>query len=389
MDHQLNWTPGQYGKGVVMPDGTLHHWNTNGPFKDGNPTHRQYVQEIGKGDIYTDPKRFDAHTRFWIEPDGRYEILNNTDNAHIIESVDPRLKTHEGDWRFGDNRSQQRVLDPVGFEREHDWDQSLKYDHPEETEWVPTEHLKQFMEFDRRPGQPESYSSPERWNALTEHIKEHGLGSPVILDYNPDTNMAHMSEGNHRTQIALDNGIPALPVRVYRSRRTSPVQVPVNGQPQPEWEDRHDPLGYHWPTNIRPSHIGLPTVPAPGHEPDTNWTLGKTASRIRIVQGQTEPKDSDWAFTDRSDSHMPMLYDEELGPTVYIGKGGTHHSDLINEFGLQPRAIHAWGYLDTDGFHDSSESFPKEALAAAMDYVGEQHGTDFGRDEPAEDWTFE
>jgi hypothetical protein len=84
---------------------------------------------------------------------------------------------------------------------------------------------------------------------------------------------------------------------------------------------------------------------------------------------------------------MPMLYDEEDGPTVYIGQGGTHHSDLILEFNLNPKSINAWGFVDTDGYHDASPTFPPDALHAAMDYVEEQHGTDFGRDDP-EDWTF-
>lgn len=391
--HQLHWTPGSFGKGMLMPDGSLHHWNT-GKVRDGNPTHRQYVQQVGNYDLYKRPEARDAYTMFHIDPDGGTQVLTGHENKNQISHIDPRLREapYGEEWKFADSRVQQRELDrqnlgPVEFEQKHDWDESLKYDHPDETEWVPTSELKKFMEYDRRPGQPDSYSTPERWNALKEHITQHGFGNPVILDFNPDTGTAHMSEGNHRTQVALDSAIPAVPVRVYRSRRTSPAEQPVKATPLPEWEDKHSPDGYHWPSNLKPSHIGLPTVPPPGQEPETNWSLGKTASGIRIVEGQTPAHDSDWAFTDRSSTHMPMLYDEELGPTVYIGKGGTHHSDLIKEFQLNPSSIHAWGYVDTDGYHDSSDSFPEEAVKAALDHVTTHHGTDFGQEE-SEHWTF-
>jgi hypothetical protein len=386
--HQLHWTPGTYGKGVLMPDGALHHWST-GKTLDGAPSHRQYIQQIGQGDIYSDPRRRDAYTMFWIDPEGGFEPLTGHEHTNQIGHIDPRLRqTHDlkTDWKFADARTQQRELDrqnlgPVDFEKKYDWDESLKYDHPEVTEWVPTHELKKFMEYDRRPGQPDSYSTPERWNALTEHIKEHGFGSPAILDFNPDTGMAHMSEGNHRTQIALDSAIPAVPVRVYRSRRTSPTQVPVNPQPQEEWRDHQGE--HHWPSDIRPSHIGLPTVPPPGQEPETNWNLGKTASDIRIVQGQTSPEDSPWSEVGRDESHIPALYSEAHGPTIYVGKGGTHHGDLVMEFGLPHHDVNNWAYVRGD-VADHGLGFPNAAMVKLLEYLGVDPSGGDGRAK----WTF-
>jgi hypothetical protein len=163
----------------------------------------------------------------------------------------------------------ERAADPLGYEIRNDWNRPGDVQDAERLgiEWVPTHALKPFLEYDRRPGGKDSWNNEERWNALGEHLKTHGFRNPVWIDFNPDESTGHLSEGNHRVQLALDHGIPAVPVRVYRSRRTSPTQVKVTPKPEPQWEDSYDPTGYHYPDYLRPSHIGLPTVPPPGqHE---------------------------------------------------------------------------------------------------------------------------
>jgi hypothetical protein len=183
--------------------------------------------------------------------------------------------------------------DPVGYERSHSWDPDgdVQYGN-ENIEWVPTHHLKKFMEYDRRPGGKDFSGNPERWNALSEHIKQNGFKNPIWIDYNKDTGHAHMSEGNHRTQIALDHGIPAMPVRVMRSRRTSPTQIPVPLHPQENWKDHN---GEMWvPDMLKPSHIGLPVVPAPGSErlgaaePYEPWEPGSMGKGILYYKGGTK-----------------------------------------------------------------------------------------------------
>lgn len=277
-------------------------------------------------------------------------------------------------WHFADARGQHRVLEG--------WDDEFKYPYPEETEWVPTHELRKFMEYDRRPGGLHSDGDIERWNALSDHIKQNGFANPVILDFNPDTGHAYMSEGNHRTQIALDAGIPAMPVRVYRSRRTSPTQIPVNAIAQPEWENHRGDT--HWPSNMKPSHIGLPTVPAPTPEADNNQTLSRTAGAIDIVEGQTQPSSTVWQFSGRPETHRPALYTEVGGrPTVYLGQGGTHHADLAHEFGLAH--TNDWAYIDTEGPYDHNRTFPAEAMQELKRYISEQYGTQFDK---SDDWTF-
>lgn len=179
--------------------------------------------------------------------------------------VDPATAAWEERQRqWKEKRDAERLeweRDPLAAER-NQWDDSRgDVGHHPDIEWVPTAHLKQFIEFDRRPGRTHAIGSPERYEELASHIREHGFRNPVVLEYNPDTGHAHMGEGNHRTWIALEHGIPAMPVRVYRSRRESPTKVPVELQHRPEWEDFRGQQ--HIPDSLKPSHIGLPTVPEP------------------------------------------------------------------------------------------------------------------------------
>lgn len=288
--------------------------------------------------------------------------------------TDPRLPPAY--WHFSQAVEGRQPWIDQAMEEKRVWDDELRHDYRDVTEWVPTHELKKFMEYDRRPGKPDAHSSPERWNALADHIKDNGFANAVVLDFNPDTGHAHMSEGNHRTQIALDAGIPHMPVRVYRSRRTSPTQIPVNPQPQPEWENHRGDT--HWPSDIRPSHIGLPTVPPPSSQGDLNSTLSKTASAIDIIEGTTEPDGSVWKNVGRAETQMPALYSEKDGhPAVYLGKGGTHHADLIHEFDLPLHTVDNWASVDTDGYHDCSPTFPSDAMQQLRDHVTHHHGTDF------------
>lgn len=183
---------------------------------------------------------------------------------------EPQKSPFVDSWEKGNvedraRRDQQKLewqQDPVGAERRQYWDQPGDVGRHPDIEWVPTHELKKFIEYDRRPGASDAHSSPERWRELGNHIRENGFKNPAVLEFNPDTGMAHMGEGNHRTWLALEHGIPAMPVRVYRSRRSSPTQVPVTIHPQPGWSDHRGEIRV--PDSLKPSHIGLPTVPEPG-----------------------------------------------------------------------------------------------------------------------------
>jgi hypothetical protein len=170
-------------------------------------------------------------------------VLNSVAERHGVSPVHYQ-PPEERDWKFGASEPNDEMMTMLDRERTQDWDRpgDVQQGHPD-IEWVPTHELRKFIEYDRRPGGKDSWGDPERWDALGQHILEQGFKNPIWLDYNPDSGFAHMSEGNHRTQLALDLGIPAMPVRVYRSNRSSQTAIPVKAQPQSEWADRFDPTG--------------------------------------------------------------------------------------------------------------------------------------------------
>lgn len=125
-------------------------------------------------------------------------------------------------------------------------------------EMVPVEHIDRAREFDRAPGEKDFDGDPQKWDALKSHMKEHGITSPIIMHYNPDTGESYVAEGNHRVQVAKELGMTHVPVVMYRHRRGvgyggRHIKVkPIGGQ--------LNEYGYekHVPQYIRPSDVGLP-----------------------------------------------------------------------------------------------------------------------------------
>lgn len=151
--------------------------------------------------------------------------------------------------------------------------------HSKDVQWVPTKHLVPLQEYNRTPGGQEGISALlPKYEALRQHIIDHGFKNPVWVDYHQDTGHAHVSEGNHRLTIAQELGIPALPVKVYRSRRNS------NGLSQrlKNPEDVKEAFNGWIPQTMKASDIGLPTT--------TPWSPGtpKTAAltRTQMLQEQ-------------------------------------------------------------------------------------------------------
>jgi hypothetical protein len=134
-------------------------------------------------------------------------------------------------------------------------------------EHVPTDVVAAYAEYDRRPGGSEFDHDHERWEALKEHIRQHGVNTPIMMDYNPDTHRAHISEGNHRVQIAMDVGIPHVPVVLYRSTRPGKrdAETPLAVSPEGQY--------------IRPSDVGFEVraaklAAAPAWTPETHNETG-------------------------------------------------------------------------------------------------------------------
>lgn len=99
--HQLNWEPGNYGKGLYTAGGILHTWIVDD--LDGQPQHRAYIREHMGYDPYRPGFRNNEdHAYFWIHPDGGIEMLNRFHDEDDILAIDPRLGPGPGagEWGF-------------------------------------------------------------------------------------------------------------------------------------------------------------------------------------------------------------------------------------------------------------------------------------------------
>jgi hypothetical protein len=98
------------------------------------------------------------------------------------------------------------------------------------SEMVPTKLLHQFREFDRRRYR-KFRNDPGYYASFKAHVEERiaqGLpgidpADPLIIDFDPATNMALLREGNHRLAIAEDLGITELPTRVVVQQKRATI----------------------------------------------------------------------------------------------------------------------------------------------------------------------
>jgi hypothetical protein len=241
---------GQYGKGIIDADGNLHSWSV-GDYHDNLPSHHDVEQHLGTR----------ALVYFGMDPNGQPNMMNAgydrvTNRELPFQTLAPhyttahkfleQFKPAEGEWDFARvSADRQRWLDA--------WDETIDQPHRfKETEMVPIEALKPFKEWSR------DIDRSEYTRDLRNHIQQHGVTGTTFLDYDPDTGHGHMSEGNHRLEIADQLGITHLPVTVYRSGR-KPREGQWEGHPFPQTIEP-DKFGYV-PQYIRPSEVGLPGQP--------------------------------------------------------------------------------------------------------------------------------
>lgn len=384
--------PGEWGW-----QGDESGWSARRPFIYHAPTNTIYIGDAGKHhqDIYD---KYDTNDDFWKNgetyegyamkgleghPDEVSFYRRGPKNPEpILKALSEHLGVPVADplgdslWKFAWTEEEQelRKSDPLAFEKRVDWDRPGDVSRHPDVEWVPTSELKQFIEYDRRPGSVHQYA-PERYKALAEHIQEHGFKNPVQLEYNQDTGMAHMGEGNHRTWIALEYGIPAMPVRVNRSRRESPTQIPVSLRPQPEWESRFDPSGYHIPASMRPSHIGLETVPPPNQRTASgpnvlNWRPGIEGKGLVAPDGGVHTWNAPGGI-------FPAHFEyKEDNPHLGVGP----EEGQTREFWIRPNGdVSFWKGVDGTDYEDM------EAVRQADPRL---NVTELSNDDVRDDWVF-
>jgi hypothetical protein len=92
---------------------------------------------------------------------------------------------------------------------------------------------------------------------LAASIKEVGFNESLPLEYSQSGKTIHMTEGNHRIEAARRLGLEAVPVRFQRYLGEGPAETSKAVKGMVPNED-----GYV-PANLKPSDIGVPTVPEP------------------------------------------------------------------------------------------------------------------------------
>ncbi len=115
--HDLQWNPRQYGKGLVYPDGSVKTWVTDGPY--GAPHHA----EMAYGDVNFAPKAQRELHSFLINPDGGFEVGFLSDDpfgaTQLIQKADPRLHERSGpsddlndEWSFDEDTTRMAATPP-------------------------------------------------------------------------------------------------------------------------------------------------------------------------------------------------------------------------------------------------------------------------------------
>lgn len=267
--------------------------------------------------------------RFWDRPvptSVRDQVVNHFHPDH------PKTITERFDeWQVESN------YPPSSQEQWDSWD---KYYGPENTdpmqlenfvEWIDPWDLHRYREYDRDMDKP--YVED-----LKEHIRQHGMGEPIKLEYNQDDGSVHIGEGNHRLQIALDLGLKAVPVTVFRTGRV-PQGRPAKPAPKTYPPDE---FGYV-PGNMKPSDIGFtpvsPSQKQAATEIDTSFVyedqtavaaieaLQKAQGNVFVVGGAVrdvlrgaEPKDIDLMVTNLKPESVRVALEGLPGRVDVTGK---------------------------------------------------------------------
>lgn len=121
-------------------------------------------------------------------------------------------------------------------------------------ERVPVSVLRRFVEIDREQT-PKGGDLSVDLEALTADLRENGPREPLTLEYDPQTNTALLSDGNHRVVVAEAAGLAELPLKVEIVKRTQLEKDAGGVLPGFKPVDADAAPGATTPFTLRPSHL--------------------------------------------------------------------------------------------------------------------------------------
>jgi len=246
-----------------------------------------------------DRVRIPEAIRLWPHlPEDLHESLRNYADPYPPEEDwhdEPRVPhdagmTHRGpihpsyvtDWDHGDWREQygsqlpERIRRPktaAPWAQEPDWSSIDRGETPkwqqysEKPGWqmqfaemMPISEVRRFAEFDRTGG--DRINDDVSFARLRDHIAEHGINQPLMLEWSAADGHAYLGEGHHRLEMAESLGHTHVPVTVVRRMGPMAEFRDKIGRPAVHVGDYVGPERDVWgdprpPELFPPSHIGL------------------------------------------------------------------------------------------------------------------------------------
>lgn len=160
-------------------------------------------------------------------------------------------------------------------------------------ELVPVSYLNTIKEYDRR----DKFSSWEfaNFEEMEKEIFQNGMKYPLFVRYSVPDKSVLLIEGNHRLTLANKLKIKYLPVVVTRSMYKFPKEQAVKAKKVTGFKSEENT---HIPSYIKPSEIGMPSIPIDFNidneyielvkEPEKNKNkLEKIVSKVAEKKGYT------------------------------------------------------------------------------------------------------
>jgi hypothetical protein len=410
--HDLQWEPGNYGKGLVTDDNVVT-WITDGQW--GGPHHSEMVE-----DSY--PPEGWPHA-FIINPEGGFEFSLLSDPAEgerlkeIVETADPRLHQKKGvsepwddddwndDWRMATPQKPKpkpKHKQPYPNVTIDQWEQMKRdwYDSSDgEGKPVPHPFEPEHWRHDHLPHLRSSSIQVEPvGNDLDNAFLENGVrGIREILGLTPfiyvgdentlflgDSYMHHIDIINHIINQTGADGKPIDRPGVIYGLANPRGEIDFYGAGGETLQIQNE-----LKNEIR-SALGLPD--------EDEWGFDKQG-RVEEVDFTLSHSRQVWGlgFSGVPEDRRPWI---RAGDVIYLGPYLAHHKDLLGEVGLNPNELdpgveYANGYVMRDGEVGSFDRpYTEEggAVQEVIDYLNAQEdGTKYydvnkGQPDEEQEW---